>query len=119
MGAILQSLRREGRTTVTVAEIAQDGAGLPERFAVPVLQDRHGAVRIHRQEFRRVLTAVFVADVMANRSPSSPMHHISAWTLDEVLRPQTVSMAGVSWSTKPESLDRIGRREYLSPFRFR
>jgi hypothetical protein len=36
-----------------------------KRFAVPVLQDRHGAVRIHRQKFRRVLTAVFVADAMA------------------------------------------------------
>jgi hypothetical protein len=65
VGAILQSRRPEGRATVTVAEIAQDGAGLLERFAVPVLQDRHGAVRIDRQEFRRILTAVFVADVTA------------------------------------------------------
>src|SRR4051812_32481069 len=46
-GAVLEVLRPEGRAGVTRAEVAQDSARLPERLAAPVLQDRHGAVRVH------------------------------------------------------------------------
>jgi hypothetical protein len=118
VGATLQLLRPERRVTVTVAEIAQDGAGLPERFAVAVPQDRHGAARIHRQKFRRVLTAVFVADVMAPEGEpqlaDAPHQRLDVGRGLATPDRQHGRLLPVRQSR--ESLDGIGGRENLSPF---
>ena len=46
------------------SQVAQDRAGFPQRFAVTVAQDRHGAVGVHGQELRRVGAAVAVSGIV-------------------------------------------------------
>jgi hypothetical protein len=58
---------------VTVGEIPQDGPRLPQGFIMAVPDDRHCAIRVHLQEFPRVVAAMYVADVMAlERQPQFP-----------------------------------------------
>ena len=49
---------------VFLGQVAEDGAGLPERFAVAVADDGNEAVGVHGEEFGGVVPAISMTDVV-------------------------------------------------------